>query len=114
MRQVQVHEPILVSPDSADLKAAVEHTFAELAKVGVPINLVTFYDDLGANYEWVVKLPVCHRPHCVTLGLCSLSRQACTPHLPVSKAAWSRQAPGAASCLSGSLRSLWQKCTAVF
>jgi hypothetical protein len=24
----------------------------------VPINLVTFYDDLGANYQWAVALPV--------------------------------------------------------
>ena len=62
LRQVQVHEPILVTPDSSSLKSAVEHTFAELSKAGVPINLVTFYDDLGFNYEWVVKLPVCP-PH---------------------------------------------------
>ena len=75
LRQVQVHEPILVTPDSSSLKSAVEHTFAELSKAGVPINLVTFYDDLGSNYEWVVKLPVC--PPYGPRQACEQLRQPC-------------------------------------
>eukprot|EP00871_Galdieria_phlegrea_P004813 jgi/Galph1/5332/GphlegSOOS_G3932.1 len=39
--EVQIHEPGFV-----------------LAKIQLPINLVTYYDDLGKTYEWVVKLPV--------------------------------------------------------
>lgn len=27
-------------------------------QVGVPINLVSYYDDIGATYEWAVQLPV--------------------------------------------------------
>ena len=45
-------------PEAAKLRPAVEATFAELAKVGVPINLATFYDDLGPAYAWVTELPV--------------------------------------------------------
>ena len=61
--QVQIHEPILVAPEGPGLRSTFEATFAEFAKAGVPIHLVTYYDDLGETYPWVVKLPVsqpCH------------------------------------------------------
>ena len=56
--QVQIQEPILVTPEADKLRPAVEATFKALAGVGVSINLVTFYDDLGPAYTWVTKLPV--------------------------------------------------------
>ncbi|CAL8468951.1 g8492 [Coccomyxa elongata] len=56
--EVQMHEPILTTSDAAKLKAEFESSYSELSKVGVPLNLVTYYDDIGEAYEWAVKLPV--------------------------------------------------------
>ncbi|KAK9811094.1 hypothetical protein WJX73_002072 [Symbiochloris irregularis] len=56
--EVQVHEPILVAPEGPELQKVFESTFAEFSKAGVPINLVTYFDDVGETYPWVVKLPV--------------------------------------------------------
>ena len=39
-QQVQMHEPILTISDASKLKSEFEFTYAELSKVGVPINLV--------------------------------------------------------------------------
>jgi 5-methyltetrahydropteroyltriglutamate--homocysteine methyltransferase len=33
-------------------------TYQQLSAVGCPIHLVTYYDDLGDAYPWVVRLPV--------------------------------------------------------
>ncbi|GJD12696.1 5-methyltetrahydropteroyltriglutamate--homocysteine methyltransferase [Galdieria sulphuraria] len=56
--EVQLHEPGFVLGDAETLQKAAEAAYQELAKVQVPINLVTYYDDLGKTYPWVVKLPV--------------------------------------------------------
>ena len=56
--EVQIHENILTLPMAGSLQKDFEATYAELAKVGVPINLVAAYDDIGEAYPWVVKLPV--------------------------------------------------------
>lgn len=56
--EVQIHEPALVLGDTMNFKALYESTYQTLAAVGVPINLVTYFDDLGDNYPWVVQLPV--------------------------------------------------------
>lgn len=56
--QVQIHEPILVAPEGPELQKVFESTFAEFGKAGLPINLVTYFDDVGETYPWVVKLPV--------------------------------------------------------
>eukprot|EP00871_Galdieria_phlegrea_P001567 jgi/Galph1/2410/GphlegSOOS_G1053.1 len=56
--EVQIHEPGFVLGDAEQLQKAAEATYSELAKIQLPINLVTYYDDLGKTYEWVVKLPV--------------------------------------------------------
>lgn len=56
--EVQIHEPILVTSGAGNLRAAVEKTYTQLATVGLPIQLVTYFDDLGDTYEWVVQLPV--------------------------------------------------------
>ncbi|KAK4527654.1 hypothetical protein GAYE_SCF42G5579 [Galdieria yellowstonensis] len=56
--EVQMHEPGFVLGDAETLQKAAEAAYQELAKVQVPLNLVTYYDDLGNTYSWVVKLPV--------------------------------------------------------
>ncbi len=56
--EVQMHEPALVLGDAAGLRAHVERAYAVLAEVGLPINLVTYFDDLGETYSWVTALPV--------------------------------------------------------
>jgi 5-methyltetrahydropteroyltriglutamate--homocysteine methyltransferase len=55
---VQLHEPILVTSTAPDLQTAVTTTYQQLAQVGLPIHLVTYFDDLGATYPWVMELPV--------------------------------------------------------
>ncbi len=54
--EVQLHEPALVQGDAA-LRAPLEKALAALAEVGVPLNLVTFFDDVGDAYPWLVRLP---------------------------------------------------------
>lgn len=57
--EVQVHEPILVTSSATDdLKEATSIVYSQLAQVGMPIYLVTYFDDLGVSYPWVVELPV--------------------------------------------------------
>ncbi|MCH7586753.1 MAG: 5-methyltetrahydropteroyltriglutamate--homocysteine S-methyltransferase [Chloroflexi bacterium] len=56
--EVQIHEPRLVLDETSDLKPLYKRSFERLAKAGPPINLVTFFDDLGEAYPWVVELPV--------------------------------------------------------
>jgi 5-methyltetrahydropteroyltriglutamate--homocysteine methyltransferase len=56
--EVQLHEPALILDDADALRDAVETTVASLAEVGVPLNLVTYFDDLGESYPWVLELPV--------------------------------------------------------
>ncbi|MBF2079903.1 MAG: 5-methyltetrahydropteroyltriglutamate--homocysteine S-methyltransferase [Synechococcales cyanobacterium T60_A2020_003] len=56
--EVQVHEPILVTSSAADLKEAIATTYTQLAQMGVPIHLITYFDDLGVTYPWVMELPV--------------------------------------------------------
>lgn len=56
--EVQVHEPILTTHRAESLKSDFGATYGQLAKAGLPIDLVTYYDDVGEAYPWVVQLPV--------------------------------------------------------
>ncbi len=56
--EVQIHEPALVLGDATQLKEQFQSTYTELAAVELPINLVTYFDDLGSAYPWAVQLPV--------------------------------------------------------
>jgi 5-methyltetrahydropteroyltriglutamate--homocysteine methyltransferase len=56
--EVQLHEPALVLGDAAELRVHVETAYAALAEAGLPVNLVTYFDDLGESYPWIVALPV--------------------------------------------------------
>ena len=67
--EVQVLEPALCKDEGENYRSLYEATYATLSG-GVPLNLVTFYDDLGANYEWVVQLPV----EAVSIDFCGVVR----------------------------------------
>ena len=54
------------------VQQSVTESITELSKVGLPINLVTYYDDIGETYPWVVKLPV----QAVTLDFCGVPGSA--------------------------------------
>ena len=56
--EVQMHEPILTHQAAGALRADFEASYEKLAAVGVPLNLVTYYDDIGDAYSWAVQLPV--------------------------------------------------------
>ena len=56
--EVQLHDPILATSSAGRVQAAVEKTYRQLATVGLPIQLVTYFDDLGGTYQWVTQLPV--------------------------------------------------------
>jgi len=58
VENVQIHEPALVLGDTAKFKDDYESTYASLAQVGIPLDLVTYFDDLGGSYPWVIQLPV--------------------------------------------------------
>lgn len=72
--EVQMHEPALVLSDGDQLKAIGENVYGALSASGVPINLVTYYDDIGASYPWVVALPVA----AVSLDFCGVPGAATT------------------------------------
>ncbi|KAL6745237.1 cobalamin-independent methionine synthase [Haematococcus lacustris] len=56
--EVQLHEPYLTTTKGAKLQAPTSAAYKQLAAQGVSINFVTYYDDLGEAYPWVVSLPV--------------------------------------------------------
>jgi len=56
--EVQLHEPRLVLDDAAEFEPHYRKAYQEFAKVDLPINLVTYFDDLGDTYTWAVDLPV--------------------------------------------------------
>ncbi len=56
--EVQMHEPALVLGDAANFQAHYQNTYQAFAQVGLPLHLVTYFDDLAETYPWVVQLPV--------------------------------------------------------
>lgn len=56
--EVQLHEPQLVVGGSQALKPLYQRAYSVLSETGLPLNLVTYFDDLGAAYPWAVQLPV--------------------------------------------------------
>ncbi len=56
--EVQFHEPALVLSDAGEWRPHYEAVYAAFAEVGVPLNLVAYFDDLGDAFPWVVDLPV--------------------------------------------------------
>lgn len=70
--EVQIHEPSLATDAGAASQAVYESTYKALAAVGCPIDLVTYYDDLGAAYPWAVNLPVA----AISLDFCGVPGDA--------------------------------------
>jgi hypothetical protein len=70
--EVQLHEPSLATDAGAAARDVYEAAYASLAAVGCPIDLVTYYDDLGAAYPWAVNLPVA----AVSLDFCGVPGDA--------------------------------------
>jgi 5-methyltetrahydropteroyltriglutamate--homocysteine methyltransferase len=56
--EVQLHEPRLVVDGAAELENHFRQAYTPFAEVDLPINLVTYFDDLGDTYSWSVDLPV--------------------------------------------------------
>ncbi|MBF2014169.1 MAG: 5-methyltetrahydropteroyltriglutamate--homocysteine S-methyltransferase [Rivularia sp. T60_A2020_040] len=58
IKQVQIHEPALVLSDANNWKEHYQTVYKSLAEVGLSLDLVTYFDDLGETYNWVMELPV--------------------------------------------------------
>ena len=56
--EVQIHEPALVLGDANNWREYYQTVYNSLCNVGIPLNLVTYFDDLGETYSWVMNLPV--------------------------------------------------------
>lgn len=56
--EVQIHEPALVMGDAGNCQEFYQSTYAILHRIGLPIQLVTYFDDLGNTFPWVMQLPV--------------------------------------------------------
>lgn len=94
--EVQIHEPVLTTHKANTLKADFESSFSQLAAVGLPIDLVTYYDDVGVAYPWVVQLPVQVRCTC-----CSPLGNHYQRHAPGTEFQLSPVAAGGLAGLSG-------------
>ena len=70
--EVQLHEPSLTTDAGAASKDVFESAYAQLAAVGCPIDLVTYYDDLGEAYPWAINLPV----SAISLDFCGVPGDA--------------------------------------
>ncbi|MEX0788901.1 MAG: 5-methyltetrahydropteroyltriglutamate--homocysteine S-methyltransferase, partial [Anaerolineales bacterium] len=55
--EVQLHEPALVLPHSAEDRPLYEMAYGELTSL-IPLQLVTYFDDLGESFSWASRLPV--------------------------------------------------------
>jgi len=56
--EVQLHEPALVLGRAGEWEQSYQFALEALSASGLPLNLVTYFDDLGAAYSWAVQLPV--------------------------------------------------------
>ncbi|HBQ97085.1 MULTISPECIES: 5-methyltetrahydropteroyltriglutamate--homocysteine S-methyltransferase [unclassified Roseofilum] len=56
--EVQIQEPALVLATPDPYPALYQSLYSRFAQVGLPVNLVTTFDDLGEAYDWVTQLPV--------------------------------------------------------
>ncbi|MEH2071672.1 MAG: 5-methyltetrahydropteroyltriglutamate--homocysteine S-methyltransferase [Nostoc sp.] len=56
--EVQIHEPALVLGDANSCKEHFQTVYNSLDAVGISLHLVTYFDDLGETYPWVIDLPV--------------------------------------------------------
>ena len=85
---MQVLEPALALFDAPALRESFQAAYAALDGV-LPLNLVTFYDDLGDAYPWAVQLPVA----AVSLDFCGVVRLCCVCTLQGPRPALTRSTP---------------------
>lgn len=55
--EVQLHEPAVVLDDGPELRPHFEAVYPTLHEADLPINLVTYFDDPGQAFPWLVELP---------------------------------------------------------
>lgn len=58
IQEVQIHEPALVLSDAKNWREHYQTVYKSLARVELFLDLVTYFDDLGETYNWVMELPV--------------------------------------------------------
>jgi len=59
VQEVQVHDPVLVkSGIAAQWKPIFEEAYKAMSQAGIPLNLVTYFDDLEESWSFVCELPV--------------------------------------------------------
>lgn len=58
IEEVQIHEPALVLPQAIEDRPLYQEAYARLERAGLPIQLVTYFDDLGEAFPWASRLPV--------------------------------------------------------
>jgi 5-methyltetrahydropteroyltriglutamate--homocysteine methyltransferase len=58
VQEVQLHEPALVLGRAGAWEQSYQVALEALSDSGVALNLVAYFDDLGAAYPWAVQLPV--------------------------------------------------------
>ncbi|MDX1600052.1 MAG: 5-methyltetrahydropteroyltriglutamate--homocysteine S-methyltransferase [Anaerolineales bacterium] len=56
--EVQLHEPAVVLDDGPELEPLFRSVYPLLDEVGLPINLVTYFDDPGPAFPLLTDLPV--------------------------------------------------------
>jgi 5-methyltetrahydropteroyltriglutamate--homocysteine methyltransferase len=56
--EVQLHEPALILDEANQMRSLFELSCQALAGTGLPLNLVTYFDDVGECWPWLVDLPV--------------------------------------------------------
>jgi 5-methyltetrahydropteroyltriglutamate--homocysteine methyltransferase len=67
--EVQMLEPALCLFDAKQFQSLYNATYQALSPC-VPINLVTFYDDVGDSFPWVSALPV----KAISMDFCGVVR----------------------------------------
>jgi len=55
--EVQLHEPALALPQADEDRSLYELAYGQLARAGLPIQLITYFDDLGESFAWASRLP---------------------------------------------------------
>eukprot|EP00879_Flechtneria_rotunda_P004675 GHRR01004937.1.p1 GENE.GHRR01004937.1~~GHRR01004937.1.p1 ORF type:complete len:387 (+),score=126.10 GHRR01004937.1:610-1770(+) len=71
--EVQLHEPALTTDAGAAAQDVYKNAYTQLAAVGCPIDLVTYFDDLSPEaYQTVINLPVA----AISLDFCGVPGSA--------------------------------------
>ncbi|KAL6774393.1 METE1 [Auxenochlorella protothecoides x Auxenochlorella symbiontica] len=103
--EVQMHEPVLALGTANKLQADFESSYSQLAGVGVPLNLVVYYDDVEEDvYSWLVRLPV----QAISLDFCAVPGAAhgCATAATIARLGFPEDKRLGAGIVDG--RSIWR------